>query len=199
MNLFQTKYKYLLAGLFLLVMFVLIYVYATSKNTENGQIASYNFTKSEYTYVSENFYYECKIIVNVVDEATKEKQNINKEYVSMNYTFDIVPKDKNVTFYDFKVDATLDSEIIAMHLAPFENVIKSYGNDDKAPGADIGHGMPSFALSIGSLVFMDLETFNTIKENPEVLKKAINFDITWKGGHESIELPNDNVNVIIND
>lgn len=199
MNLFQTKLKYFLAGLLLLVMLVLIYVYATSKNPENDQIASYNFTKSEYTYVSENFYYECKIIVNGVDDVTKEEQNINKDYVSLNYTFDIVPKDKNATYYDFRLDATLDSEIITMQLAPFGEVIKSYANDDKARGADFGYGMPSFAFSTGSLIFMDLETFNTIKENPEVLKKAINFDVTWKGGLESIDLPSDNVNVVIND
>ena len=63
MNLFQTKYKYLLTGLF-----------------------------------------AC-----------------NKEYISLNYTFDIVPKDKNVTYYNLKVDATLDPEVIAMHLTSFEN------------------------------------------------------------------------------
>lgn len=199
MNLFKTKNKYLLPIVFLLIIIVLIYMYATSKNSVNDQIASYNFTKSDYTYTSENFYYECQIIVNGVDDVTKEEQNINKDYVSLNYTFDIVPKDKNATYYDFKLDATLDSEIIAMHLAPLENVIKSYGNDDKAPGADIGNGMPTFALSTGSLIFIDQETFNTIKDNPELLKKAIKFDITWKGGSESIDLPSDNVNVIINE
>lgn len=196
MNLFQTKYKSLLAGLVLLVLFVLIYIYATSKNPD---IASYNFTMSDYTYVSENFYYECKIIVNGVDDATKENNSIKKESISLNYTFDIVPKDKNITYYDFKLDATLDPEIIAMQLAPFGEVITSYDNDDKARGADFGYGMPSFALSTGSLVFMNLDTFNTIKDNPELLKKVIKFDITWKGGSESIDLPSENVHVIIND
>jgi len=82
---------------------------------------------------------------------------------------------------------------------PVGNVIKSYGDDDKASGIDFGHGMPSFAFSTGSVIFMKLETFNTIKDNPDLLKKAIKFDITWKDGSESIELPSDNINVIIND
>ena len=198
MSLFQAKYKYFLAGLFLLII-VLIYMFFTSKNPENKQIASYNFTKSEYTYVSENFYYECQIIVNGLDDNAKEEQNINKDNVSLNYTFDIIPKDKNATYYDFKVDAILDTELIAMQLAPFGEVIKSYGHDDKAPGADIGNGMPTFALSTGSLIFIDQETFDTIKDNPELLKKTIKFDITWKGGSESTDLPSDNVKVIINE
>jgi len=90
MPIFKTKYKYLLPILFLLIIIVLIYMYTTRKHSENGQIASYNFTKSVYTYTSENFYYECKIIVNGMDDKAKEESNISNESMSLNYTFDMV-------------------------------------------------------------------------------------------------------------
>jgi hypothetical protein len=155
----------------------------------------FSYSKNDYTFETDHFYIESTILVNRLDDQTKSKHfKMNKNDISMQYVFKIVPKNRWIRFYDFKVDAIINEEINALHLVPIDNVFRSYVDDD---GVDFGYKMGTFALHTGRGNWINEETYALFKDNYDVLEKDIIFEITWTKGYEKVLFPKEYVKIII--
>lgn len=174
--------------IFILILCGFLFILFSSQKDE------LKFSPSKYTFESESFYVDSKIKVNGLDDEQKKGLGVNPEFISFDITFDVIPKDGEKVYSNIKVDAIINENITNLLLVTSSDNIKSYEDQ----GADIGFGMPTFAISLGKLNWINENSLKEISKSPSIIRNDVSIVITWKDGDESFVIPSEYLNIILN-